>query len=267
MQEITSLDELKKIELSIMKKVHQFCEENGIWYVLSYGTLIGAIRHSGFIPWDDDIDIFMMRDGYEKFEAMFPTWGKAHGLFLAGPNSEDHYFPRDLLKVCDVRTSLIEKVYKRTEPIGVFVDVWVLDEVPEMNWKTKNWILSSNICKEINLLADTSYEYAKENMKLSKCLAVKLLSHFKTQNIIHRQQSLSQKYRRKGGEKLICVQGNCKIFNKKDFSGRFLHQFEDTQFYVPVGYDNILRVDYGDYMQLPPLDQQKPHHIQDIWWN
>ena len=81
MQEITSLDELKKIELSIMKKVHQFCEENGIWYVLSYETLIGAIRHSGFIPWDDDIDIFMMRDGYEKLKLCFQRGEKHMGCF------------------------------------------------------------------------------------------------------------------------------------------------------------------------------------------
>ena len=72
MQEITSLDELKKIELSIMKKVHQFCEENGIWYVLSYGTLIGAIRHSGFIPWDDDIDIGMLRSDLTILERIAP---------------------------------------------------------------------------------------------------------------------------------------------------------------------------------------------------
>lgn len=84
MREITSLDELKTIELSIMKKVHQFCEEKGIWYVLTYGTLIGAVRHEGFIPWDDDIDIFVMRDGFEKFEREFPQWGESHGLFLAG---------------------------------------------------------------------------------------------------------------------------------------------------------------------------------------
>ena len=149
------MTEKQELLLQLFREVDAICKKHNLRYVMAGGTLIGVLRNEGFIPWDDDIDIFMMRDGYEKFEAMFPTWGKAHGLFLAGPNSEDHYFPRDLLKVCDVRTSLIEKVYKRTEPIGVFVDVWVLDEVPEMNWKTKNWILSSYICKEINLLAET----------------------------------------------------------------------------------------------------------------
>lgn len=83
MRAITDLDELKAIELDIMKKVHEFCEEKKIWYVLTYGTLIGAIRHNGFIPWDDDIDIFVMRDGFERIEKEFPEWGKDHGLFLA----------------------------------------------------------------------------------------------------------------------------------------------------------------------------------------
>lgn len=76
MKVIESLDELKKIELDIMIKVHQFCEENGIKYYMIAGTLIGAIRHKGFIPWDDDIDIAMPREDYENFLKIFPEYGK-----------------------------------------------------------------------------------------------------------------------------------------------------------------------------------------------
>ena len=75
MTPITNLDELKGIELEIMKKIHDFCEEKGINYTLTAGTLLGAIRHNGFIPWDDDIDIYVNRKDYWRFEKEFPEWG------------------------------------------------------------------------------------------------------------------------------------------------------------------------------------------------
>lgn len=75
MTPITNLDELKSIELEIMKKIHDFCEEKGINYTLAAGTLLGAIRHNGFIPWDDDIDIYVNRKDYWRFEKEFPEWG------------------------------------------------------------------------------------------------------------------------------------------------------------------------------------------------
>ena len=71
MKEINTLEELKSIELDIMKKIHDFCERKGLTYYLAYGTMIGAIRHNGFIPWDDDIDIFMPREDYERFLKLF----------------------------------------------------------------------------------------------------------------------------------------------------------------------------------------------------
>ena len=123
MVEITSLSELKNIELEIMKKVHMFCEDKNIWYVLTYGSLLGAIRHNGFIPWDDDIDIHMTREGYERFEKEFPNWGKEHGLKIVNNHTKGNEFPRDMIKVCDDKTLLIEKSFKNQSKLGVFVDI------------------------------------------------------------------------------------------------------------------------------------------------
>ena len=266
MKMITDLNELKAIELSVLKKVHQYCEENDIWYVLAYGTLLGTIRHNGFIPWDDDIDIFIRRKDFVKFEKEFPAWGKKHGLFLVGPNTQACYFPRDLLKVCDSRTGLLETAYKRDQPIGVFVDVWILDEVPEPSWRTKLWLFGSKLCRNINLAADIDWEYAKKNLKWKKRIVVRLMNWHRTQPLIRLQQKIAQKYDGKGAGKLICIQGNEGTYDEQDFKERILHRFEDAQFYIPKGYDKILRVVYGDYTQLPPVEMRKPHHVQNVWW-
>lgn len=80
------------------------------------------------------------------------------------------------------------------------------------------------------------------------------------------QQKIAQKYDGKGAGKLICIQGNEGTYDEQDFKERILHRFEDAQFYIPKGYDKILRVVYGDYTQLPPVEMRKPHHVQNVWW-
>ena len=120
MKEIHDLDELKSIELRLMKVIHDVCTHNNIWYELAYGTLIGAVRHNGFIPWDDDIDIFMYRKDLNKFLEAIERHKESDHIMIASPKNGDIYFPRDIIKVCDSRTKLFEKTYKH-EPIGVFV--------------------------------------------------------------------------------------------------------------------------------------------------
>ena len=130
-----------------MIKVHQFCEENGIKYYMIAGTLIGAIRHKGFIPWDDDIDIAMPREDYEKFLKIFPEYGKKNNL-LAVNNRTKPYYGRPMTKVIDTRTSLTEPEYRSDDPIGVFVDIWVMDGVPDDASKG-DWLKKMRREKEI----------------------------------------------------------------------------------------------------------------------
>ena len=152
MRQITDLNELKKIELNILKQVHEFCEEKNIDYCLAYGTLLGAIRHSGFIPWDDDIDIHMKRDEYERFIREFPEWGAKRNLYIAGPHSKEHFFPRNMIKVCDERTGLVERGYKKRKPMGAFIDIWPLDKFPEKG--AIIWLLLVNLFKYLTIISD-----------------------------------------------------------------------------------------------------------------
>lgn len=263
MREITSLDELKSIELDIMKKIHTFCVENNIQYYLAYGTLIGAIRHKGFIPWDDDIDIWMVRPEYEKFMATFGEYARQHDLCIAS-NRTKPYMCRAFAKICDTRTIQYEPKYIDKDPRGVFVDIWPLDGYP--NNKIHRMLHQKKLLAEFGMLyaSLTKLEYIPEEQKKKRTL-IKLFQHFDSGIILKEYEKTSRKYKYEDSDYLFSGRPVC-FFKKEWFSKQILWNFEDTQFFVPNGYDDLLRSVYGDYMKLPPVEQQKPHHVIDTYW-
>lgn len=128
-EEITDLEDVQNLQLGIIDKMDSFCLENNIRYFLAYGTLIGAIRHEGFIPWDDDIDVWMLRPDYDRFLEVFPAWAEKNGLFLNSPSTARRY-NRVFSKVCDSRTILVETDRRNEFEEGAFVDVFPVDGLP-----------------------------------------------------------------------------------------------------------------------------------------
>jgi lipopolysaccharide cholinephosphotransferase len=127
MRKITDIKELREIQMGILDDVHRFCEEQGLRYSLSSGTLIGAVRHQGYIPWDDDIDIYMLRSDYERF---LKSYHDQNGHYrVLNPKKEDHYY-YTFAKVVDQRTKMVEKETEGYE-IGVYIDVFPVDYVPD----------------------------------------------------------------------------------------------------------------------------------------
>lgn len=128
LRELT-VEEHKKIALDILIEIAKFCDENKISYYLAYGTLVGAVRHKGFIPWDDDIDIQMPRNDYEKFVRRFNAGHKHLQVVSPTDNAAKHTFA----KVIDTRTVKVENGinYKDNEYLGIDVDVFPLDGQPD----------------------------------------------------------------------------------------------------------------------------------------
>ena len=123
MKQITDIHELRQLQMGILDHVHAFCEANGLTYFLSSGMLIGAVRHGGYIPWDDDIDIYMPRCDYERF---LQIYSDPSGVYRAIDPQRDPKYYYTFAKVIDQRTLMLEKEVKGYE-IGVYIDIFPLD--------------------------------------------------------------------------------------------------------------------------------------------
>ena len=135
-----SMDEIKLIELEILQYIHDFCVKNDIKYFINYGTLIGAVRHKGFIPWDDDIDICMFRKDYEKFIDLF---SKDDGIYkILSLETDDKYY-NNFMKVINSKTKIEDERNYKTYDLGIFVDIFPIDSFDDLKLVEKTYKLES----------------------------------------------------------------------------------------------------------------------------
>lgn len=260
MKKIDNLDELKKIELDILVKIDAFCREHNIHYFLSHGTLLGAVRHQGFIPWDDDIDIFMLRTDYKKFCVLFPRYAQNENLALANSHTPI-YFGRAYSKVIDTRTKLSELEYSGDDDLGVFIDIWPLDALPQ------NKILRKKQFIECRIINSLYYNKIIVNKKKRKKLIYFISKFFPKKLLLDRMEKTMQKYSMNSAREVTCfVDPYRKSMKKSLFEKSIEMDFENHKLMVPKQYDKVLKILYGNYMKLPPVQEQVPQHIMNVYW-
>ena len=264
MREITDLEEIKKLELGVLLEIHKFCEENHLQYFLACGTLIGAIRHNGFIPWDDDIDIIMKRDDYEYFVHHFGN--DRYGVNSCTTN-KNYFF--SFAKAFDKSTLKIENKHSYKINQGVDVDIFILNDCYDVSYALKK----ERKRRRIQILWTLSIWDWKKITSV-KTLVANILSVFLKPFANHfakKMNKLTMKDKKESGEckyyQVFSLVGNrIHIFDKEWFSKQVLHKFEGYEFYIPNGYDSLLREEFGDYMVLPPIEQQKTHHTNKVFY-
>lgn len=255
-------EEVKKSLVEILETIHKYCEDNGIVYYLWGGTLLGAARHKGIIPWDDDIDIGMPRKDYERFFKGFSCDNKRFKA-VCFENQADYYLVAG--KVIDTNTVLYEESSIGC-PLGVFVDVFPIDNLPDDIEKLKKFDKRIKVYRD--LLMMKSLKWSKDR-KLLKNIIISL-GHILTNNIsteylLRKITKLSMTYADCDDSNYIGVisilsYGMKEIFPRIWFKERVCMEFEGKEYLAPKHYSDILTKMYGNYMELPPLDKQKTHH-------
>ena len=261
-------EEFKQISLDILDAVHHFCEEHNIKYSLACGTLIGAIRHKGFIPWDDDIDIYMPRQEYNNFMTLFPDLceGK-YALVAFERNTPGWNYP--YAKVYDSRTRYIEDKKYDFYDMGIGIDVFPIDSAPN---DEKEWTIYESKRKALRNIYVMKELRWRKGRSLLKNILVQicslLLYPFSKRKLAMILDKYAQKYNASKTE--YCAE-NClgkpnARFLYTDFSTIIDSPFENRVFKIMAGYDDYLRSFYGNYMQMPPPEEQVSHHRFTAYW-
>ena len=256
------ITEVQKLLLDLMKVVHDFMEENQIEYYLLGGSALGAVRHKGFIPWDDDIDIGLTRENYEKFLRLSSKFCSNYEI----QNFTNHkYCDYGLTRIYINNTYIDNDTLKKTKlDKRLYFDIFPLDNVPEDTTELKIYEKRIFRLKKIIQRIDVRiYDSSKIKIFIKKIISF-FLKPFR-KRILSSFDSLIKKYRYYETRKIcsLCSQyGFDKQVMFKEIYGRpTLHKFEDADLYVPEKVDVYLTTLFGnDYMELPPLEKRRKGH-------
>ena len=260
MNEITSKD-LKRLQLDILVVIDKFCRINNIKYSLVFGTLLGAVRHKGFIPWDDDIDIAMPRPHYEKFIKLFPGYHHDYELVCS---STCKLCSNPYAKVSDIRTLAKKELYEN-DGLGVNIDVFPIDGVKNIYQisKIQRWLKYLNT-KKARLSRNRSF-FSNVVVFWGKILLLPIT----LRKLIEKIENMCTKY---NYEECLTAAICCDADSYREFVPREIFDdlielnFEGKQFFCPRRYDEYLTNTYGEYMQAPPEKKRiSTHHVKYYW--
>lgn len=259
--------ELQLFQVKVMKRIHDFCVDNDITYYMICGTFLGAIRHKGFIPWDDDMDIALLRKDYDRFIELFPKTFDKEDLFIQSYLSDKHYYPGHArISIGGTLKAQPSLSHFSDYNQQMYIDIFPLDKVPEAE---ELQLKQEKVIRKIgSQIKNKVYRIFPKNSKFT-IFFKKVRGFFASVHSItylqRKRDSIMKRYNNTSSE-LVCSMSSHYSYKKQTmpfwmYGTPKLYQFEDEYFFGPEHANEYLTKIYGcNYMQLPPLDSRtKPN--------
>jgi lipopolysaccharide cholinephosphotransferase len=262
MKRIKSVQEIKDIEFEVMKYVNETSKKLGIQCFLSGGTLLGAIRHKGFIPWDDDVDLMLKRQDYHRLIDAINRDTRSPYKALTYRTDSQYYYP--FAKVVDTRTGISENVRMPISTVGIGVDIFPIDGLPKSEVKQKRHF---SIIGFLRKYYEYVYKINSDTRPMNKAHEWMYRTFLRTLSRLINSIAVRHSF---DGSSLVAVSvwgyGLKERIARSRMNRAVTVEFEKEEFFAPLGYDNYLRNLYGNYMQLPPKAKQHAGHNVTAWY-
>lgn len=261
MTQYINTQEAQNILLDIAKEFHKICQKHNIPYYMIGGTMLGAIRHKGFIPWDDDMDFGIPREHYNRFIQIalkeLPNFYKLHTI------DNSAYALMGISKIADTRTEIHEKFSPRTnDSIGLNIDIFPIDQTNDQTGIfSRNRIIQELLKLQRTLFIDYKSRTGSKRIIayiLQKLIRISPQSNIKRINKLIAKSSTSSTHNM--WVNFYGTYGFKEILDRKLFGEPILYPFENTHFYGVAHYDAYLKHFFSNYMELPPIDKRHIHH-------
>ena len=251
-----------EIELSLIKELQRVCEKYQLRYYASNGTLLGAIRHNGFVPWDDDVDLMMPRPDYEKLLSIADKEFQSPFFFQTAHNDQEYFRNYGRLRNKET-TALTSRGWEKKSCHGIFIDIFPIDGSYNNSLCVK-W--QSFLIKGYCALANTYvyYDEFKPSFirKLLYWSATRYCHKHSFQHLLQRIENLRSRVSFETAKNVyvICHGGSTIYFPKSYLGNGITKDFEYLKLNIPKEYDKLLTLHYGNYMELPPMEKRGVHH-------
>lgn len=260
-----SLRDIQKLEINILKEFDAFCQKEKLTYYIAYGSLIGTIRHHGFIPWDDDVDIVMPREDYEK---LIDRYEKITDRYVLFSMYNKEHWPYAYAKCVDMNTEMEEATYKSGK-LGVYMDIFPLDGVPEDSVRRMLHLQYVNFLHYLLITVQKNNLVGRTFFRgMVKRMLYPVASLIGMDRLIGIIDKRIKKYKYADSKYVAQLTNNMYIkgetMRKECYGKPIIRNFEGLKVKVPRHYDHVLRRIYGDYMQLPPEEERVTHHAYKV---
>lgn len=271
-----TMKELQGMSLEILTDVADFCSRNGITYSLAYGSLLGAVRHKGFIPWDDDVDIIMPREDYMRFREIYRS---DKFVFIDSSRIPDCFIAFG--RVCDTQRTVTQSYipwHGSSIRTGVWIDIFPMDKVPDDPERFRRYYGTFELLLKYNIRLRKIHAGESDRYSPLRKIWADVIKSMNPRFARQRPEDVvgyvnelihtgSQNPEFHHLSQITAPENDSEHFSADDFSEYMEVEFEGKRFMAPAKYDKILKLMYGDYMTPPPADKCIPRqkYIKFFW--